>query len=147
MLIPPSLGGDFGPSFKVAGGYAFVDDNWYPHAVDSISSPDPLTTCFGGGHGTHVLDMLLEISYISSLMLSRNCGNGRPSQYWLWGDWSGPRSFSLHYRIFSCVSDDTTDNIIMDAMIQAAADRVDVISIVDLASLASIHSFHLKFNH
>jgi hypothetical protein len=58
-----------------------------------------------------------------------------------------PEASLYMYRIFSCVSDDTTDNIIMDAMIQAAADRVDVISIVDLASLASIHSFHLKFNH
>lgn len=57
----PSLGGGFGPGFKVAGGYAFVDDNWIPNAVDPISSPDPLTTCFDGGHGTHVSGMLLSL--------------------------------------------------------------------------------------
>jgi subtilisin family serine protease len=50
----PSLGGGFGPGFKVAGGYAFVDDNWFPEQTEPISSPDPLTTCFEGGHGTHV---------------------------------------------------------------------------------------------
>lgn len=95
----PSLGGGFGPGFKVAGGYAFVDDNWYPRAVP-ISSPDPLTTCFEGGHGTHVSGMLPEMAYVSSLMLSRNCRNGRPSQCRLWVDWSGPRSFSLHVQNF-----------------------------------------------
>jgi hypothetical protein len=96
----PSLGGGFGPGFKVAGGYAFVDDNWYPHGADPISSPDPLTTCFEGGHGTHVSGMLLEMAFVLSLMLSRNCGNGRPSQYRFRDDWSGPRSFSLHVQNF-----------------------------------------------
>lgn len=45
----PALGAGFGPGKKIAGGYAFVSDNG-----TAISSPDPLTTCFGGGHGTHV---------------------------------------------------------------------------------------------
>lgn len=45
----PSLGGGFGPGFKIAGGWAFTADNG-----SSINSPDPLTICGGGGHGTHV---------------------------------------------------------------------------------------------
>ena len=49
----PSLGGGFGPGFKVAGGYAFVDDNWDGYE-DPIPGPDPRTTCFASGHGTHV---------------------------------------------------------------------------------------------
>ncbi len=45
----PALGGGLGPGYKIAGGWAYVDDDGKP-----ISSPDPLTTCYGGGHGTHV---------------------------------------------------------------------------------------------
>jgi len=45
----PALGAGFGPGHKIAGGYAFVSDNG-----TAISDPDPLTTCYGGGHGTHV---------------------------------------------------------------------------------------------
>jgi subtilisin family serine protease len=50
----PSLGGGFGHGFKVAGGYAFVDDNWDGVSRDPIPEPDPLKTCFDNGHGTHV---------------------------------------------------------------------------------------------
>jgi subtilisin family serine protease len=50
----PSLWGGFGPGFKIAGGYAFVDDNWDGVSRDPIPGADPLTTCFGSGHGTHV---------------------------------------------------------------------------------------------
>jgi len=45
----PSLGGGFGPGFKIAGGWSFVSDNG-----TSISAPDPIAICSGGGHGTHV---------------------------------------------------------------------------------------------
>lgn len=47
--IHPSLGGCFGPRYKVSFGYAFVDDD-----SNSIRSPDPLATCITGGHGTYV---------------------------------------------------------------------------------------------
>lgn len=49
----PALGGGFGPGFKVEGGYAFVQDDFYSWS-EPIESPDPLITCFDGGHGTHV---------------------------------------------------------------------------------------------
>lgn len=45
----PSLGGGFGAGFKIAGGYAYRDDDG-----NAISSSDPLSTCVEGGHGTHV---------------------------------------------------------------------------------------------
>ena len=45
----PALGGKYGPGNKIAGGYAFVDDS------GSVKEKkDPLSTCVGGGHGTHV---------------------------------------------------------------------------------------------
>ena len=45
----PALGAGFGPGFKIAGGYSFVNDNG-----TLTDSPDPLVTCLSGGHGTHV---------------------------------------------------------------------------------------------
>jgi subtilisin family serine protease len=49
-----SLRGGFGPGFKVAGGYAFVDDNLDGVSRDPVPGLDRLTTCFDSGHGTHV---------------------------------------------------------------------------------------------
>jgi subtilisin family serine protease len=48
----PALGGAFGPGHKIAGGYSFLTD-----AGKVENTPDPLTTCYGGGHGTHVSGM------------------------------------------------------------------------------------------
>jgi subtilisin family serine protease len=45
----PALGGGFGPGFKIVGGYSYFVDNG-----TRVNSTDPLTTCYGGGHGTHV---------------------------------------------------------------------------------------------
>jgi hypothetical protein len=42
----PALGAGFGPGHKIAGGYS-----WIPEGSD------PLATCYGGGHGTHVAGM------------------------------------------------------------------------------------------
>lgn len=54
----PALGNGFGPGHKIAGGYSFVSDNG-----TNILDPDPLTTCYGGGHGTHVAGQLMEIPH------------------------------------------------------------------------------------
>jgi subtilisin family serine protease len=59
----PSLGGCFGPGCKVEFGYDFVGDD-YPDSI--VTSPIPLSTCIGGGHGTHVMGMLSLPSNISS---------------------------------------------------------------------------------
>lgn len=50
----PSLGGGFGPGHKIAGGYAFVQDNFTGFGSTPTESSDPLVTCKGGGHGSHV---------------------------------------------------------------------------------------------
>lgn len=44
----PSLGGGFGPGYKVGFGAQYVSDD------DLLYGPDPLATCAEGGHGTHV---------------------------------------------------------------------------------------------
>lgn len=49
----PSLGRGFGPGYKVAGGFGFVQDEWDGRS-EPVSSPSPLATCYAGGHGTHV---------------------------------------------------------------------------------------------
>lgn len=58
----PSLGGGFGPGFKVEGGYAFIQDHWDGWS-DIVESDDPLTTCYDGGHGTHVAGNYVLVAY------------------------------------------------------------------------------------
>lgn len=51
----PSLGGGFGPGFKVTSGYDFVGDEYDPwYGIPPTEDSDPLVTCPSGGHGTHV---------------------------------------------------------------------------------------------
>jgi subtilisin family serine protease len=49
----PALGGGFGPGFKIVGGYSYTND-----AGQLVNSSDPLATCYGGGHGTHVAGII-----------------------------------------------------------------------------------------
>lgn len=56
----PALGAGFGPGKKIAGGYSFVLDNG-----TLCNSPDPLTTCYGGGHGTHVAGKYQRLDFAS----------------------------------------------------------------------------------
>jgi subtilisin family serine protease len=106
--IHPSLGGGFGPGFKVAGGYAFVDDNW-DGSSDPIPGPDPLTTCFSSGHGTHVTGLLLNpsilyladiVQSIAGMLDSPNIGFGMTGV--------APEASLYMYKVFSCVSESTT---------------------------------------
>lgn len=60
----PSLGRGFGPGFKVAGGFGFVQDSWDGRS-EPITSPTPLTTYFEGGHGTHVAGKIACLDYCS----------------------------------------------------------------------------------
>lgn len=60
----PALGAGFGPGHKIAGGYSFVLDNG-----TLANSSDPLATCYGGGHGTHVSGSKLLCSSSSSYLL------------------------------------------------------------------------------
>lgn len=49
----PSLGRGFGIGYKISGGHAFVNDDFHGFG-DPGDGPDPLATCYGGGHGSHV---------------------------------------------------------------------------------------------
>ncbi len=51
----PSLGGCLGPGCKISFGYDLVG-NTYPDTTEP--SPDRLTTCAQGGHGTHVMGII-----------------------------------------------------------------------------------------
>lgn len=51
--LHPSLGGGFGPGYKISFGYDLVGDN-YTGTNTPVPDDDPLVTCAVGGHGTHV---------------------------------------------------------------------------------------------
>lgn len=51
--LHPSLGGGFGPGYKISFGYDLVGDD-YTGTNTPIPDDDPLVTCAVGGHGTHV---------------------------------------------------------------------------------------------
>ncbi|KAH8596882.1 peptidase S8/S53 domain-containing protein [Bisporella sp. PMI_857] len=116
----PSLGGGFGPGFKVAGGYAFVEDNWLGNAP--VESPDPLATCYNGGHGTHTAGII-------GMQDPKNVGFGLTGV--------APEASLYAYRVFGCLTDATYTDIIISAMIKAAEDKVDIISM----SLGAIAPF------
>ncbi len=48
-----ALGGCFGPGCKVSFGKDFIGDT-YDQTGIPVTDDDPLATCVGGGHGTHV---------------------------------------------------------------------------------------------
>ncbi|APA15397.1 hypothetical protein SS1G_09060 [Sclerotinia sclerotiorum 1980 UF-70] len=104
----PALGGGFGPGFKIAGGYSFVNDNGVLG-----NSPDPLSTCITGGHGTHVSG-ILGMDPIS--------GDG-------YFPISGvaPEASLYMYRTFDCANAGGSDTI-MAGMLKAQGDGVDIIS-------------------
>ncbi|KZW03553.1 subtilisin-like protease [Exidia glandulosa HHB12029] len=102
-----SLGGGYGKGFKVAGGYDHVGDE-YDGSADPIADNDPLDECVG--HGTHVAGII---------------GADNNNVFNLTG--VAPKATLYAYRVFSCygVSD---DSIIVDAMLRAYADGMDVIT-------------------
>lgn len=106
----PSLGGGFGSGYKVAGGYAYVDDDG-----NRVNLGDPLTTCVEGGHGTHVTGII---------------GMEDPDDMGFGLVGVAPEAEIYMYRIFSCDPDSgaRSDDIIA-AMDQAHTDGVDVVSL------------------
>ncbi|EHL03842.1 putative Major intracellular serine protease [Glarea lozoyensis 74030] len=102
----PALGGKFGPGNKIAGGYAFANDRGAP-----VMEEDPLTTCYAGGHGTHVAGII--------------------------GMESGSRGFDIEgvapeatifmYRVTGCGSGGSTDALIK-VFTKAFEDGVDIVT-------------------
>lgn len=100
------MGAGFGPGFKIAGGWAFTDDNGA-----SINSPDPLTICYGGGHGTHVAGIIGMTP--------------APDQFNIAG--VAPEAKLYMYRAFGCDAKGGSDAILA-SMLKAQSDGVDIVS-------------------
>ncbi|KAH8807362.1 peptidase S8/S53 domain-containing protein [Xylogone sp. PMI_703] len=116
----PSLGGCFGPGCKIEFGYDFVGDD-YP--TTTVESPIPLSTCIGGGHGTHVMGII-------------GMEDQPETGFGLIG--VAPEATLGMYRVFGCAGSADSD-IIISALIQAGNDGADVVS-MSLGSIAPYES-------
>ncbi|RDW58328.1 hypothetical protein BP5796_12258 [Coleophoma crateriformis] len=105
----PSLGGCFGPNCKISFGYDFVGDD-YP--TTTVEGPDPLATCLGGGHGTHVAGII-------------GMDDGPHVGFGVIG--VAPQANIGMYRVFGC-SGSADSDIIISALLQAAADGADLVT-------------------
>ncbi|EJD49641.1 subtilisin-like protease [Auricularia subglabra TFB-10046 SS5] len=104
----PSLGGGFGKGYKVAGGWDFVGDD-YDGYNDPVPDQDPLDRCIG--HGTHVAGIV---------------GADGNNQFGLIG--VAPKASLYAYRVFGC-GGSSDDSVIIDAMLRAYSDGMDVITL------------------
>ncbi|EJD44569.1 subtilisin-like protein [Auricularia subglabra TFB-10046 SS5] len=104
----PSLGGGFGPGFKVAGGYDLVGDEYT--GFDNLEpDDDPRDTCIG--HGTHVAGIVG--------MDPGNAYNVSGVAY---------DATILAYRVLSCWGLGS-DDVYVDALLRAHADGADIITV------------------
>ncbi|KAK6957106.1 hypothetical protein Daesc_002391 [Daldinia eschscholtzii] len=106
----PALGRGFGPGFKVAGGWSWLTDNGTAFEHDN-----PLTTCYGGGHGTHVTGIVGMDPLLDGDMTLNVSG-------------VAPEATVYMYRVFDCSTNGGSTDRIMAAMLRAQADGVDIIS-------------------
>ncbi|KAF3076755.1 Minor extracellular protease vpr [Trichoderma lentiforme] len=116
--LHPSLGGGFGPGYKISFGYDLVGDD-YTGTNTPVPDDDPLVTCAIGGHGTHVAGII-------GMTDAQNQGFGLVGV--------APEATIGMYRVFGC-SENSGDDVIMAAMQQAAEDGVDLIT-MSLGSLS-----------
>ncbi|KAJ7045857.1 subtilisin-like protease [Mycena alexandri] len=103
----PSLGGGFGPGFKVAGGFDLVGDN-YDGSNTPVPDPDPLDQC--AGHGTHVAGII-----------GANPGN----EFNISGVAYDASLYS--YRIFGCTGS-VTDDVIVDGLLMGVQAGMDILT-------------------
>ncbi|KAK0225536.1 pyrolysin [Armillaria fumosa] len=104
----PALGGAIGPWNKIIGGYDLVGD-----AYNGSNTPqpddDPLDQC--AGHGTHVAGII---------------GANPNNPFGIVGV-ANDASLAA-YRIFGCTGD-TSDEIIIDALLQGYRDKMDILTL------------------
>ncbi|KAF9264167.1 subtilisin-like protease [Marasmius fiardii PR-910] len=121
----PALGNGFGPGFKIVGGYDFVGDQ-YNGSNKAVPDNDPLDQCYGEYQRLHVFN----------LSLTTLSGHGTHVAGIIGADPSNPYNISgvaysaslSSYRIFGC-SGDTTDDIIIEALLQGQKDEQDVLNL------------------
>ncbi|KAH6897589.1 pyrolysin [Coprinopsis sp. MPI-PUGE-AT-0042] len=104
----PNLGGGFGPGKKFVGGHDFVGDE-FNGTSELKPDDDPLDEC--NGHGSHVAGII---------------GASGPNQWNVTG--VAPDATFYSYRVFGCLGF-VTDAIIVQALLRAVKDGVDVINI------------------
>ncbi|KAF9467399.1 pyrolysin [Collybia nuda] len=104
----PTLGGGFGPSFKVIGGFDFVGDT-YDGTTTPLPDDDPLDQCYG--HGTHVAG-IIGANPVNAYNISGVAYEASLSAY----------------RIFGCLGF-TTDDIILEALLRAVDDSQDILTL------------------
>ncbi|KAI5917669.1 subtilase [Camillea tinctor] len=105
LYTHPALGGGFGPGFKVAGGYDFAGDGYWPaDGSAKVPDDDPRDNI---GHGTHV----------SGIVAGKS------------DNWTGvaPEATINSYKVFSQV-DGTDEATLIDAFLRAYNDSVDIIT-------------------
>jgi len=103
----PTLGGCFGPGCKIAGGYDFVGDN-YDGSNTPVPDDDPIDLCYS--HGTIVAGIIAA----------------GDNEYNVTG--VAPEASIYQYRVFGC-NGATTDDIVIQAMMRAYQDDVDVLNL------------------
>ncbi|XXG96043.1 hypothetical protein Hte_002320 [Hypoxylon texense] len=106
----PALGGGYGPNFKIAGGWSWLADNG-----TAVESDNFLTTCYGGGHGTHVAG-IIGMNPLADGNRTLNISG------------VAPEATLYIYRVFDCSTNGETTDRVMAAMLRAQADGVDIIS-------------------
>lgn len=104
----PALGGGFGPSHKVVGGYDFVGDN-YTGSNDPVPDNDPLDQC--EGHGTHVAGIL---------------GADPDNPYNISG--VAYQASINAYRAFGCTGS-VGDDVLVDALLRGYEDGNDILTL------------------
>ncbi|KAH8812518.1 peptidase S8/S53 domain-containing protein [Xylogone sp. PMI_703] len=103
----PALGGGFGKGHKIAGGYSFITDNG-----TLAESPDPLITCNGGGHGTHVTGIVGMDSVKGGFDVVG----------------VAPEAEIYMYRVLDCDASGGGSDVVMAALAKAYEDKVDLVS-------------------
>ncbi|MEU8524675.1 S8 family serine peptidase [Streptomyces sp. NPDC048629] len=99
----PDLGGCFGTGCRVFGGYDFVGDDFTGEDTPPVPDADP-DDC--DGHGTHVAGGIGANGQVKGV---------------------APGVTLAAYKIFGCQGE-TTDDVALQAMERALADRVDVVN-------------------
>ncbi|KAG8891560.1 hypothetical protein FRB99_003491, partial [Tulasnella sp. 403] len=105
----PTLGGGFGPEFKVYGGYDFVGDAYGEGDNPAKPDDDPIDQC--GGHGTHVAGIIAA---------------DHDPTYNFTG--VAPEAKLAAYRVFGCKGS-VGDDILLQALLRAYRDGNDIITL------------------
>ncbi|KAJ7723517.1 subtilisin-like protease [Mycena metata] len=117
----PSLGGGFGPGFKVAGGFDLVGDN-YDGSNTPVPDPDPLDQC--AGHGSYynlpTSPLFIRQFFWAGTHVAGIIGANPGNEFNISGVAYDASLYS--YRIFGCTG------IIVDGLIMGVQAGMDILT-------------------